>query len=297
MEESEFYFEETNPRKAKIVFAIILLIISILFILLLYYRNVYTLNVKKEVVYEVGDTLSEDIINYLNNKIIDEDDYSISLINVPNEKGILTKVGEYNYRVKYKSISKKGKIIVEDNTPPIVETTNLKVGVNEEYELDEFLTVCEDYSKPCNVKYKKESDSELNKKSGIYAIDIVISDQYNNKVTKTVKLEVKKNFSRENIKKNDLKIDHIEPKYEDFNNKLFISYSEGVNSDELDEDPKYNELLELAGEDLTIYLPDEYRLNQITEAEIIFVYNKYDYVIGYAVKVKLDNDITLYLSK
>lgn len=297
MEENEFYIEESNPKKTKLIIVVIILIISVLFVALLYYRNLYTLNVKNTVTYEVGEKLDKNVLNYLENKVIDEYDYRLNLNGVPTKDGILNKVGKYTYKVKYKSITKKGTIEVVDTKPPVVEVTSLTVGVKEDFELDEFITKCEDYSKPCNVLYKNEKDEHLNEKAGDYTFNIVISDVYNNKVTKRVKLEVKKNYSREKIKKKDLKVDHIEPDYKDWNNEMILTYSEGVDANKLDEDSRYTYLLDLAGGDLSIYLPSEYMTNVIEEAEIIFVYNKYDYVIGFAVRVKLDNGKVLYLTK
>lgn len=295
--EEEIYIEESNPRKVKIVCIILLIVLSIFFLAYLYFKSHYTLTLKT-IKIEAGEKLSEDLEFYLENKILDKSDYTLYLSDVPtNDKGILDEVGEYTYKVRYKNITKKGKFIVKDTVAPSVETVDLTIGVKEEYDIGDFILECNDYSRPCDVSYKDEDDANLQKKAGNYDFKIVVSDSEGNKVTKTVRLNVKKNYSYENKKKSDLKVDHIDPDYKDWNNKMILTYSKGVNELELDEDDRYQYLLDLSGDDLNMYLPVEYSTNHIEEAEIIFVYNKYDYIIGYAIRVKIDTGEYLYLTK
>lgn len=295
--EEEIYIEESNPRKVKIVCIILLLILSVFFFAYLYFKNHYTLTLKTIKV-EAGEKLSKELDFYLENEVLDESDYSLYLSDIPtNDDGILDEVGEYTFKVKYKNITKSGKFIVKDTIAPSVETVDLTIGVNEEYDIGDFILECDDYSKPCQVSYKDEDDAFVQKKAGSYDFKIVISDSEGNKVTKTVRLNVKKNYSYEDVKKSDLTVDHIDPDYGDWNNEMILTYSKGVNELELDEDERYTYLLELSGDDLNTYLPDNYSSSYIEEAEIIFVYNKYDYIIGYAIRVKIDTGEYLYLTK
>lgn len=297
MNEEEFYFEDENPKKTKITLLICLIIITIGIVLFTYYSKVYAFNVKDRVYYEIGSEIDYDLDKYINNKIVDEDDYELSFNGVPQTDGVLLECGEYQYKVKYRNITKKGKLIVEDTTKPEVETRELTIGVKEDYSLDEFITKCEDYSKPCLISYKSSKDENIHKKAGTYAIDIIIKDQMGNKTNKTVRLNVKKNYSREAIKQNDLKAHHITVDHGDWNNELFLKYTKAVNEDTLDDNERYTYLLELTSEDMSIYLSEPYKDNQIEEQEIIFVYNKYDYIIGFAIRVKLDNGKYIYLTK
>ena len=48
-----------------------------------------------------------------------------------------------------------GDVEVKDTKAPEVELQNLIVGLDEEYEPDEFIAVCNEYSKPCTASFKK----------------------------------------------------------------------------------------------------------------------------------------------
>lgn len=293
----DFYFEESNPRKTKFIIVGILVVISLVVVFFIYYRNTYILSVRKKVTVEVGSTISYDVNDYVLSKIIDESDYKISFSGLDNDE-IFASVGEYTFKVKYKNITKSGKLVVEDNTPPTVVVNNLTVGVDEEFEVDDFITSCEDYSMPCTVKYKNEADENLISSDGVYTIELVISDKYDNKITKEVTLEVKKGYSRLNIIKSDLTIDHTEPSYDDWEGQMIISYNEAINPNEVEaSSEKYNEYMDILSSDLHQYMDELYVNNLITETEVIEVYNKYDYIIGYAIRVKLDNGIYIYLTK
>jgi hypothetical protein len=125
----------------------------------------------------------------------------------------------------------------------------------------------------------------------------VIEDQAGNKVTKGVRLIVKKGYNAEDVKKSDLKIDHIDHDYGDWNNQTVLTYSKGVHEDHLDHDDRYMYLLDILSDDLTQYLPEDKKIYTIDESEVIYVYNKYDFVIGFAIRVKLSSGEYLYLTK
>lgn len=296
--DSEFYFEESNPRSVKIIGIVLSLIVVVAVFAFIYLKNMYTINIRKSVSIEVGDKLNTDLDYYVKNKIVDKDDYRIFFTRVPlDENGNTTSVGEFEYKVKFKSITKKGTIKVVDTTSPKVEVNDLTIGIKEDYDVDEFIKLCDDYSRPCQVEYKRDSDADIQSKAGTYNIDLIIKDAYGNKTTKTANLIVKKGFSREKMKKSDLTIDHIEPDYNDWNQKMILTYSEGVYGDELDDNERYSYLQDLAAEDLSQYLPIDKSGLSITESEFIYVYNKYNYVIGFAIRVKLSNGEFIYLTK
>ena len=293
--DQEFYFEESNPKKTKIIIVIMIIAFSLFCATLVYYRNLYTLHVKKDLVYEVGTQISEDVRDFVNNKVVDDGDYTLLLAGVSMEDNVLTKVGTYTFKVKYKNITKKGKLKVIDTVAPKVEVQDLTVGVNEEYEVSEFLTLCEDYSKPCNVLYEDESDKNLNKKEGSYKFNIIITDDVGNKVKKEVNLTVKKGYNLGKSKESDLTVHHIDPDLSDWDKSIVLKFSKGYDPNEIDESDAYSELLEITGSDLHNYIDPIYENNLITETQIIDVYNKYGLIIGYAIRVKLDNSLYLYL--
>ncbi|MCH5167683.1 MAG: hypothetical protein J1F35_07350 [Erysipelotrichales bacterium] len=293
--DQEFYFEETNPKKVKAVIITILVVGLLLCGVFLYIRNLYTLNVKKEVVFEAGTKISYDVTDYINNKIVDKDDYTLLFSSVTMEDDILNKVGTYTFKVKYKNITRSGKIKVVDTTAPVVEVQELTVGEGEEFETSEFITKCEDYSLPCDVTYEKKSDENNYKKEGSYTFKIVIRDNQNNKATKEVNLTVKKGFNLTNTKESDLTIDHTDPEFSDWNDKMVLKFSKGYDPNEIDDTDEYGEFLEISGDDLHKYIDPLYENNAIVEKQLIDVYNKYGLLIGFAIRIKLDNGLYLYL--
>lgn len=295
--DSDFYFEESNPRKAKLVFVGIILVVSLLCVGLVILRGKYTLNVKKDLVFEVGSTIEMDVSFFVSNKVTDESDYQLLLTSVPIEDNVLTKVGEYTFKVKYKNITKKGKITVVDTVAPMVEVTDLTIGVDEELDINNFITKCEDYSMPCQVEYKNSKDEDNAKSVGEYTFDIVISDLEGNKVTKTVNLEVKNDYNSVKEKESDLKADHISPNFDDWKGEMVIKYENGYDPNHIDDTEAYTELMEVTSGDLHEYLDSAYENNLITDSQIIEVYNKYGLIIGYGIRVKLDNGLTFYLHK
>lgn len=293
----DFFDSNSSSLTKKIAIVIVILLITVLVICFLTHRFKHTLHLKEKVVYEIGDKISYDISQYVTNEVVDSSDYSLSFNEVPISDGRVIKVGKYSYKVKYKNISKKGTIVIEDTVKPSVETRDLIIGLNEEYDLDDFLTSCNDYSKPCEVTYKNEKDDSLSSQVGKHTFSILISDQYGNKTEEKVNLEVRKNYSSEQVKKDDLTIHHTDPVYDDFNNILIIKYDEAISEEKLELDEKYLELQEIIGYDLTSYLPSNYIDETIKDAQIITVYNKYNYIVGFALRVELNNGINLYLSK
>lgn len=295
--DSDFYFEESNPRKSKLIFLAIILVILLLGGGFVFLRDKYTLNVKKNLVFEIGSTIDIDVSLFVNNKIVDASDYKLLLTSVPIEDNVLTKVGEYSFKVKYKNITKKGKIKVVDTVAPMVEVTDLTIGVDEELDINDFVTKCEDYSMPCKVEYKNSQDEDKIKDIGNYTFDIVISDLEGNKVTKTVNLEVKSDYNHTRNKESDLKVHHISPSFDDWDGQMVIKYDKGYNPNDIDDTEAYTELQEVTMGDFHEYLDSIYENNLITDSQLIEVYNQYGLIIGYGIRVKLDNGLSFYLHK
>lgn len=295
--DTDFYFEESNPRKSKLILVVIILVFLLFCGGLVVLRSKYTLNVKKNLVFEVGSKIDRNVTSFINNKVNDESDYQLLLTGVPIEDDVLTKVGEYSFKVKYKNITKKGTIKVVDTVSPLVEVTDLTIGTDETLDLNNFITKCEDYSRPCNVSYAKDTDDDKYNKEGKYNFDIVISDTAGNKVTKSVNLEVKSGYNSVKDKESDLKVSYIEPEYADWNGEMVIKYTKGYDPNDIEETDAYTELMEVSKGDFHEYLDPLYENNLIVDSQIIAVYNKYGLVIGYGIKVKLDNGLSFYLHK
>lgn len=290
----EFYIEETNPKKALLSIIMFIIVGVICVGGFIVYKQKHTLSVKNNIRLELGSKLETDINFYLKNKMTSEDDYDIDLSKIKTENGILTEVGEYTVTVKYKNIRKTGKVIVEDTTKPVVEVKDLVVGVNEDYDISDFVTKCEDLSKPCEVYYEKDQSSELQKNAGSYKFNIIINDAYKNSVVKTVNLVVKENYNSSEEKEKDLVYDHIDSDYKDYNNKMFLKFKKAINPDLIESNEEFQDM---SSSDFSNYLSAEDSGNSIVSSEILYVYNKYNYVIGCAIRVKLSNGEYRYLTK
>lgn len=295
--DQDFYFEESNPRKTKVVIICLVFVFVLILGILFYARTRYTLNIKKDLKFEVGTVLSNDVRDFVKNKVVDEDDYTMMFSGVQQEDGILNKVGDYTFKIKYKNITKIGHIKVIDTVAPKVEVSDLTVGVDEEFLPDDFVTLCDDYSKPCKVEYVNGDSENLNKKVGSYKLEIRVSDSANNSIKKEVTLNVKEGFNLTKMKEADLNIHHIEPAFDDWKKEMIIKFSKGYDPNEIDESDAYTELMEVSGSDLHNYIDPLYINNLITDSQFIEVYNKYGLIIGYAIRIKLDNGLTLYCKK
>lgn len=298
MKDDDFYFEETSPKNVKITCIIIAVVFIVLVVGFIYARTTLTFNLKSNLKVEIGSKISHDVSFYVSNDVIDEDDYTLIFNEISlDADGKFDMIGDYNYRIKYKSITKKGVIHVVDTKAPEVELVENKVGVNEEVDPNDFIAVCNDYSMPCTV----EIDGKVNtSKVGSYDVKLIIKDQFDNEVRETGKLVVEKGYSKEEAKKSDLEVTHYSESFDDWNNKYIIKYPKALTLDELEANDEYHDLIEKATSELNelhIYIPDEYKLNRVVDFNIIEAYNKYEYCVGVAIRVKLDNGVILYLTK
>lgn len=276
--DEDFYIEDHYKRNVVIMIIIILLAIGGLYY---GYKNYYKKNYLKvkDVTVELGSKLSTDIKDYI--KCDNYDDYKLDLSAVVTDsEGKVTSVGEYAFKVIKNDDVSRGKVFVKDTTKPIVSVSDLTVGVNEEYNAYDFVNSCTDLSMPCVVSFKDANDGDLSGKVGNYKIEIIISDNANNKVNKTVNLAVKEGYSFKEVKEKDFNVDHTSNDKSNWNNTYTIKFEKALE----EESTEFNELLEAYGiKELT------YDKN-IKEKEIIVIYNKYNYALGLSIKVTFDDD-------
>lgn len=298
MKDEDFYFEETSPKSVKRVCIIIAIVFIILVIGFIYARVNLSFNLKKNLEVEIGSEISKDVSFYVSNNVVDEDDYTLIFNEVSlDADGKFDMVGDFNYRVRYKSITKKGVIHVVDTEAPKVELVENIVGVDEEVDPNDFLSVCDDYSMPCTVEIDGKIDTS---KAGNYDVKLIIKDQFDNERKETAKLVVKKGYKKEDAKKSDLKVTHLSENFDDWNDTYIIKYNKALSQEELEANDEYHDLIEKAtseNNDLYVYMPLEYRLNKVVDFNIIEAYNKYEYCVAVAIRVKLDNGMIIYLTK
>ena len=174
----DFYYEESNPKHVFIKCLIILFVIGLCIGIFLFYKKEHTIKLKN-ITINIGESLSNNIEDYLDGGIKFSDEYKLNLKNVD-----VNNVGEYTYQIKYNKHTKKGTIKVIDNVKPEVIVNNLTIGVNEELVPNDLILSCKDHSLPCTVTLDNESDLDKLKIAGNYDIKITISDNVGN-ITKT----------------------------------------------------------------------------------------------------------------
>lgn len=293
--EDNFYFEESNPRLSKLKLFIIFVILVVIIVLFVFYRNRVTINVKKVVTYEAGSKLNTDITYYLNNKVNNLDDYSITFSTMLTRTEVLDTIGEYDYKVSYKGVTKKGKIKVIDKTPPEVSVAKMIMGVDEDFVPDNALTECKDYSLPCRVELVNSKDESINNEAGTYSVPIYVYDNNNNKRKVTIEVEVRNGYNSEQQKQDDLTPNHVSVDYMKWSGEYLIKLDKAVKENDMES--LDDAIDEVTNGDLHRYLDPIYANNGFTKSELVYVYNKYNYVVGITYYLKLDNGKEFFLNK
>lgn len=292
--ENEYY--ESNPKKAKKTFVLIALIVIILFIVFLFVKNAFTFKVKAVITYEAGDEVSNNVSDYLLNKIINIDDYELDLSAVIKDNGILNTTGEYTFAVSYKGNRKTGKLIVKDTTKPTVKVNDLVVGLNEDFSASEFLMSCDDYSLPCSVSLKTGTIKDLTKEVGKKSVDLIVKDNSGNETITSASLEVRNNYSLDTSKTSDLEVSYTDPEVNDWDKKTYVlSYSKAFDPNDVN-NARWEYYYDMIESDYESYLPSEYQGREITSAQVLTVYNRFHYIIGFAIRVELDDGTITYLT-
>ena len=291
MEEEIIYEESRVSTKTKFIIFLIFFLLIIGAIVFFFKSNNF--NIKKTVVYEVGDKLSLDVTDYIVNKPLNTQDYKLVVESVRyDDEMILDTPGEYVYRVVLKDIIKEGKIVVRDTKGPTVSTMDLTIGVGEDVKASDFITKCSDYSLPCEYSINSSLDTN---KEGTYDIKIKALDSHGNSTTSDVKLTIKKGYSLKEDKLKDLLPAYIEPNYEDWNKQYVVKYAGGLDPDDEDS-PRWKYYYDFLESNYSDYLDSNNKGKTIESSEIIAVYNKYHFIIGFACRAKLSDGTITYLT-
>ena len=272
----DFYYEEEKTNNIFIKCLIILFLIGLLCGVFLYYKNENTVRIKN-ITIEVGSELSNNINDYLKKGNKFSSKYKLYLDGVD-----INTVGKYTYKVKYNKHIKKGYInVVDTKAPEVLIDDNVVIGKDIEFDPSIFVLKCDDYSLPCSVRFKNNSDIDKIKDLGEYNVDIVISDSANNKITKTVKLVVDDIDNISSKSTNDLDYCTNSDDDSDLKHTLFVSLDSAIS----EESEEFEELfLDVSSTNFSDYVDDS-----IYSTRIITAYNKYGYVIGLQVEVTFKN--------
>jgi hypothetical protein len=282
--DQDFYFEETSPAKVIISILIFIIIIAggIYYFLSQKNKIVVKLN---NVTVELGDKVPSDNKTYL--KCENPDNYYIDISKVSvDEAGNTNSTGEYSYLVKVNGEYKKGKIFVKDTTKPEVKVQDLTVGLNEEFMPYDFVESCTDLSLPCTARYKNITNEELNSKVGNYNVDIIISDNEGNEVEKQVKLIVSESETLLSKKESDLNFDHLSDEDKDWNKTYTLKLDKAI----ADGTARFDEVIE------EISTKDYNFDKEVKDKVILVAYNKFNYAIGFSIKVTFNDGTIKYLT-
>ena len=156
-------------------------------------RNIYV--DLEEMTVELGDTLNNDKIDYINSYLSNTNFYLED--NIPKDvDGQTTKIGTYNYYIVYRDeermysrlTNKKSTISVIDTIKPEIKLkeTSLKFEYGSKINVSD-IAICYDLSK-CNLSFKEKIDT---KKSGTQEVVIVAIDEGNNISEETVNITIK----------------------------------------------------------------------------------------------------------
>lgn len=281
----DFYYEESNPKHVFIKCLVILFIIGIGIGVFLFYRKEHTIKLK-DITIEIGETLSDNVEDYLLSGSKFSDEYKLYLNNVDNSK-----VGEYTYKVKYNKHTKSGTIKVIDKSKPIVVVNNITIGINEELDPNNLIMSCNDDSLPCRVTLENENDLDKLKVAGTYEIKINVSDDVGN-ITKTkVNITSSESETMSSLQTEDLNYYTNSENDDNIEHILFERLDKAIDEESLE----YEGLIqEVSAVDFSEYVSDD---KEIYDTKLITAYNKYSYVIGIQVLVTFTDGSARLLTK
>ncbi len=285
MADEDFYIENSNPVKVFFTCLFILFFIGAL-AGAYYYFYIYNNISLRNIAIELGEKIPGDIAAYVKRGSYQGWNLDTSLVHL-DENGNTDSAGEYGYKVTKDDKVLKGKVIVKDTTPPTVEVGELIVGVNENFSVDEFIIKCDDLSGACFPEYSDDKQEEYVKEEGTYEIVLRITDKYDNEIIKKTKLTVSKNVSLSDMKASDQTVASVYPIDKNWDQTFTIKFDKGIK----DESDKFEKsVLEIANRDFQKDYEEE-----IIEQYLLTIYNKYNYVLGFSVKLELENGKVIYV--
>lgn len=278
--DADFLDVTESSKKTWIIFILIIIAILAFGYFFVYQKIHFSI---KNVELELGETLSLDIKDYLKKETVNTDGYKINLSNVKADE-----VGDYTYTITYNKITRKGKIKIKDTTVPvyILQELNIEEG-STNYYLGDLLTSCEDLSKPCLVELKNDRDSEKLKEVGSHKVEIIVSDLYGNKSTSEATINVIKKGEYVDPKSLDLEYASNSKNIEKFDGTIFKKFDKAINPVSHEAEEKMTEASSI---NLEAYVQTNHDGYKIISSEIIELYNKDSYIIGYSILIKLEKD-------
>ena len=273
-------FQDVTEKPSKLTIIIFVCIVIALIVFGYFFvHKKYNFSLKN-IKLEQGEKVSTDVNDYLKKKTKHKEDYKLDVGKVDSDH-----IGKYTYKVKMGNVTKKATVEVVDTTAPTFKTRTLTVEVGyEEFYVGDFVYDCKDINTPCVIKFKKDRDKNVINEVGTHDLTIEVSDIYNNSKDADVKLiVVEKGKLADNM---DMEYDSTSVDGFDFKGEYYLKLSSAIiGGNEQDE----KNLMDIASLNWLNYAKETYPGYNLKNTEVISIYNKNKYVIGYAVRLTLDN--------
>lgn len=287
--DEDFLDVTESSKKVWIIFIAVIVVLAVLGYFFIFKK--YTFGIKT-VKLEIGSTISTDVEDYLTRKVANPSEYKLDVSKVNTDEA-----GTFTYTVTYNGITKKGKVEVKDTKAPEFTLQELVVEEgNTDYFLGDILEKCEDISMPCLVSLKNEDDIKLFDQVGTHKIDIFVSDIYGNKVDAKGDIKVVEKGTYVDPKSQDLEVASNSRDDENFNGLIYEKLDKALRAsgDEADD-----AMAEVSKIDLEAYVNVNYPGYKLVSSEIIELFNKSSYVVGYSIEIVITNGTlkTVYADK
>ena len=288
MDEDFIDVQGGNSKLIAFVLIVVMISISMFGYFFVYQRHYFGL---KNITVELGSELTTDVNYYLKKSVVDTSGYKLNISKVDTMS-----VGTYEYSITFNKKKKSAKIKVEDTVPPkfsLVDKYIVEVG-DDDFFLGDVLKTCEDASMPCIVTFQKDSDESLINSVGEYDVAIYVSDVYKNKVPTKIHMSVVEKGSIVKEEEADLEYASASSELPNFNDEYYLKLTKALKKDSEEAEDKKDEFsIELIDE----YVKEKYPEKTVKSSEIVEVYNKSEYIIGYVIKIELDDGKVVYMSR
>lgn len=288
--DEDFLDVTEKSRHTWAIFLLVIVVLALCGYFFVFKKLHYSL---KTVEVEFGETPSDDVRDYLKGEVVNYYEYILDTSRVNS-----LEVGEYIYYVSHNKTRKKGIIKVVDTKAPefTLQEATVEEGETDFY-LGDFLESCEDASKPCLVNFKNSKDDSKFNEVGRHEVDIEVSDIHGNKTEAKAILNVVKKGTYEDPKSKDLEYASNSKDIEPFKGLIYKKLDKALKPGG---EKAGAEMSNVSTVDLEQYVLDNHPGYILKDSEIIELYNKSSYVIGYSIMLTINNgnrDEVVYVDK
>lgn len=178
----------------------------------------------KDLVLELGKPLSTNITDYA---LISG--FNASTCTLDTSKVNTKRMGSYEYTITCGSTSKAGSIVLQDKTAPVVAVKEVMVTPGTLVSFEDFIVSCDDYT-DCSYEFEDQTQSleTLVQTIGDYNLNLVVSDDYDNKTTVSLHLIVSDDAPVRNMYCTPTPTED-----DDLKASLEVSYIYGINASDI----------------------------------------------------------------